>query len=690
MTTQRVARGLTMQRAPGGLLFAALLLAFSLPTGSAVAQTIWNTTTGNWNTAGNWTLGVPNSTSGTTFDAQIKNGGTAQLSTAGGSVRRMRVGVNAGGGNLEVNGGGLTITDDLILNFQGTGTATMTVQLGGIVTVPATVVGDSSTGLSAFKITGAGSRVNATSGFQVGRNGHGVLILADGGTLAVGDGIQPLKVATNGGSIGTVSIGLNGGAAGVLQASAVQFGVGTGLLHFNHSGTLTFATPITGAGRVSKSGLGTTSLAATNSYTGATSISGGVLVISADANLGTAPGSFKADQLQLDGGTLRATQDVILAVSRGIEFSFLGGTIEVDATKTLTYPNNLRLAIGKMNKTGVGTLSLGDITVGADPPIGPYQPAELLVTGGGVLSTGLFHLGDDNETGRATISGPGTIVTNTYARVGFSASGYLNIIDGGSMHTAFDGHLARQYGTGNATVRGAGSTWFLGNNLQLIFHPNGAIGVLNIEDQALVHVGNTLNNDGSIVNLSGGTLRFNNYVEVNDGEFNFNFGTIQLAGSRSVGTDGAIAKFFGSTPIIPTGKGLTVEGTATLSKPLTIAGGTFKANSLVISGGGVLDFDRGTLELTGGTITGLSSLAIPTNGEFRATGVQALRFTGAAGSTMTATGNLTLGSAAAVNGFGTQGTLQVGPTSSRCSTPTTWSSTRSPWPRSATPAAPER
>ena len=66
------------------------------------------------------------------------------------------------------------------------------------------------------------------------------------------------------------------------------------------------------------------------------------------------------------------------------------------------------------------------------------------------------------------------------------------------------------------------------------------------------------------------------------------------------------------------------------------------------------------LELTGGTITGLASLAIPTNGEFRASGVQSLRITGAAGSTITATGNLTLGNAAAVNGFGTQGTLQVG------------------------------
>ena len=66
------------------------------------------------------------------------------------------------------------------------------------------------------------------------------------------------------------------------------------------------------------------------------------------------------------------------------------------------------------------------------------------------------------------------------------------------------------------------------------------------------------------------------------------------------------------------------------------------------------------IEIAGGTITGLTSLAIPTNGEFRARGIQALRIAGAAGSTITATGNLTLGiGPRAVNGFGTQGTLQV-------------------------------
>jgi hypothetical protein len=69
----------------------------------AVGQTSWPANpaiVGDWATASNWTLGVPNASSGTAFDARIDNGGTAQLSLAGASVRRMRVGTSAGGGGL--------------------------------------------------------------------------------------------------------------------------------------------------------------------------------------------------------------------------------------------------------------------------------------------------------------------------------------------------------------------------------------------------------------------------------------------------------------------------------------------------------------------------------------------------------------------------------------------------------------
>ena len=58
----------------------------------ALPQTFWTAGTENWFNAGNWTLGVPDASSPTTFDAVIANGGTTQLLAPGGSVRRLRVG----------------------------------------------------------------------------------------------------------------------------------------------------------------------------------------------------------------------------------------------------------------------------------------------------------------------------------------------------------------------------------------------------------------------------------------------------------------------------------------------------------------------------------------------------------------------------------------------------------------------
>ncbi len=121
---------------------------------------------------------------------------------------------------------------------------------------------------SDFLITGAGSRVNATTSFVVGRAGNGRCFgrRRHAGhwqwNTAVGD--RHARAAA-----GIVYIGY-GGAAGVLQASDVQFGAGSGTLYFNHTGNLTFATPITGPGVVYKDGPGTTTLSATNSYTGGT------------------------------------------------------------------------------------------------------------------------------------------------------------------------------------------------------------------------------------------------------------------------------------------------------------------------------------------------------------------------------------------------------------------------------------
>lgn len=80
-------------------------------------------------------------------------------------------------------------------------------------------------------------------------------------------------------------------------------------------------------------------------------------------------------------------------------------------------------------------------------------------------------------------------------------------------------------------------------------------------------------------------------------------------------------------------------------------------NELFVNGD--LYFDRGTLELTGGTINGLQSLVIPADGVFRATGIHVLAITGLGGSTITSSSDLTIGDSTKVNGFYTNGTVNV-------------------------------
>jgi hypothetical protein len=110
--------------------------------------------------------------------------------------------------------------------------------------------------------------------------------------------------------------------------------------------------------------------------------------------------------------------------------------------------------------------------------------------------------------------------------------------------------------------------------------------VLTIQNQGTVYVGTNLSIGGlGTVNLNGGMLRFDGYNRAPDGVVNFTSGTVQVAADRTIDTDAAINDLFGPAPTIGVGKKLVVEGNATLTEtaPLTLAGGTLAANSLLMS-----------------------------------------------------------------------------------------------------------
>ena len=100
-------------------------------------------------------------------------------------------------------------------------------------------------------------------------------------------------------TIGAVTVG-NGsitGSGGILTStSGFTLSPSTG-------GTATVSAILAGSVGLTQSGSGTGVLSGFNTYTGKTTISGGVLQISQDRNLGAVP-SLTADSITFNGGTL--------------------------------------------------------------------------------------------------------------------------------------------------------------------------------------------------------------------------------------------------------------------------------------------------------------------------------------------------------------------------------------------------
>ena len=173
-----------------------LAVALLLVASDASAQTLWTDGVGDWFSAGNWSLGVPNPASGTSFDARIDNGGIAKILASGASVRRITLGANnATSGGLQVLAGSLNVTENLHLGESGQGV--VTVGNGGTITSQTTRLGRFTGGSGTATVTGAGSTWSTTQDFLVGESGAASLAVNSGGAVVVGNN---LLVANTGGA----------------------------------------------------------------------------------------------------------------------------------------------------------------------------------------------------------------------------------------------------------------------------------------------------------------------------------------------------------------------------------------------------------------------------------------------------------------------------------------------------------
>ncbi|MEM0965653.1 MAG: autotransporter-associated beta strand repeat-containing protein [Verrucomicrobiota bacterium] len=202
------------------------------------------------------------------------------------------IGARTGRGMVTLTGAGSTweLSGGLSVGSEGEGRLDVTA--GGVLRTPDNTparIGRLSGSIGVVRVSGAGSQWISGNQVEVGVDGEGTLILAEGGRVSVGNN-RSIRMGSNSATPTNVSllqIG-EGGAAGIVDANAVDTaGTGTGTVSFNHSDsdyhftrdgtTLGAAVLLSGALAINHTGSGQTTLTGPNTYTGGTTISAGTL-----------------------------------------------------------------------------------------------------------------------------------------------------------------------------------------------------------------------------------------------------------------------------------------------------------------------------------------------------------------------------------------------------------------------------
>ena len=313
-----------------------------------------------------------------------------------------------GGGTL--GGSGNTLTSTAAYDMQS---GSVSAILGGSVALNKTTSGT-------VTFTGANSYSGATSvslgtlnvqntlatsgvtvsGGTLALSGSGTLgsgtVTSSGGTVDLGGAsiTNTLGALTGGGAVNNGTITNNGGAYDVQNGSVGAILAGT-------SATLT------------KSGTGTVTLSATNTYTGATIVSSGTLIVSGTINNSTG--------VTVNGGTFNYTNNTTGLATNGVTVNS-GGTFKYNSTQPysglLTLNNGGTLGgSGNMSSTAVYLVSGSTLSPGNSPGI-LTTGAQTWVNGGN-YNWQLFDTALAAGTGYDT-----TTITGSLDLSGLTAGGF--------------------------------------------------------------------------------------------------------------------------------------------------------------------------------------------------------------------------------------------------------------------------
>ena len=496
-------------------------------------------------------------------------------------------------GTLTLNGGTLRSTADTIASR-----AIVLVEGGTLETDAGTTYTSNGTmsGLGGLTKTGEGTAIFTADNTYTG----GTALIA--GTLELGNG------STTGYIVGDV--------------------VNNARLAFNRSDTVLFEGAISGTGSVEQRGTGTTRLAATNNYTGGTTISAGTLQL---GNGGTA-GAITGDVV--NSATLafnRSDATVFDGVVSGSGNVAQSGTGTTTLTGASTYTGGTTISAGTLQLGNGGTTGAitGDVTNNATLA---FNRSDATVFDGVISGTGNV---EQRGAGTTTLA-----AANTYTGGTTITAGTLQLGNGGttgaitgdvannatlafnrSDATVFDGVIS---GTGGVQQRGSGTTTFSGANTY-----SGGTSVLNgtlagsaaslgsgaiVNDAALVV---NQASDGALNNVLSGTGRI---TKTGAGALTLGSNSTAFAGSTQV-TAGTLAVNGSLGGALTVGSGARLAGTGSVGSTVVQSGATIApgGNSL-----GTLNV-AGNLTLAQGSVYQLNASSDGRSDQLRASGVAALQ-----------------------------------------------------------------
>jgi autotransporter-associated beta strand protein len=544
-------------------------------------------------------------------------------------------------GAVTASGGSLTMGSPGAMSYSGP----TIVSNGATLTFAAAPAVNSTIGSTAFFVNGPSSLV-LDSSLRENIRGTITFDTVGGGVVDFTGTNAP---SNNGGSVltGNLAIVSSGGAQDRVISSS---GAGLNLNNFfrltlnttTSDSSLLVSSRVWNVGSLTKTGPGTAILTFPNTYTGVTTISGGILSTPLLADGGAASGignsSNAANNLVLDGGSLQYT-GTGASTDRLFTLTTNGGSIDASGSGPLTFSNTTAAALsgaGARNfaltgsNTGANTFSpvLGDnvgptslIKLGAGTWV---LTAANTYSGGTAINGGTLQVSADNNLGAATGSlsfDGGTLATTST----LTSSRTTTLNAGGGT---FDVAPASTF-TMNGAIGGTGALIKAGTGTLVFAGSNAYSGGTTIASGTLQAGATNAFSAASAFTVAGGaTLDLNNLNQTIGslaGAGNVTLGAATLTTGSDNNSTTFSGGIFGSGGLIKTGTGtFTLSGANTYSGTTTIDAGTLQAGAtnafsaaseFTIASGATLNlagFDQtiGSLEGTGNVTLGSAELTV--------------------------------------------------------------------------------